>query len=194
MHYRPRWDKRENPIEYGQLVSDIVDAIYAEQPEPGAVSARMTIFMAGWKYQRWPTQAELIPIICPPDKEKKLLAEILNRDTKITTDEALRREIKHEWLGQVVKGYGNRDAERRENEGVWEDLRPPGYVMHAAYAPENVFVLRLYNWYRSKLDTLALDVAKNPALDWWGVLPVPDAAEVENAKRMDRRVQAQTPP
>lgn len=65
IHYRCRWDKEKNPIEYGQIVSDIVDAIYEAKIETGQLAARMTAFRATWKYQRWPTQAELLEILNP---------------------------------------------------------------------------------------------------------------------------------
>ena len=47
-------------------MSEIVDAIYEKEIEPGYLAARMMAFKATWKYNRWPTIAELLECLKPP--------------------------------------------------------------------------------------------------------------------------------
>ena len=66
VHYRCRWDSQTIPAEYGQVVSDLIDAVYDRQISPEQLADGTKTLKADWKYQRWPTEAELLKYFQPP--------------------------------------------------------------------------------------------------------------------------------
>jgi len=58
--------KTDNPVGWGKLVEEYIDAIYERKMSPAALHDGMTHLRDNWKYNRWPTIAELLECLKPP--------------------------------------------------------------------------------------------------------------------------------
>jgi hypothetical protein len=76
VHYRSRWNPETNAREFGILTDEFIDAIYARQIEVPTLKSVMSLFKGEWKYQRWPTLAELLDYMPEPDRASPMLKVI----------------------------------------------------------------------------------------------------------------------
>jgi len=90
----------------------------------------------------------------------------------------LQRQIKDEFLKQIVAGYGNPKA---------RPIVVHGVMLPSPYNPENAWCLFILNWTSDRIDELADYAARYPGEDWFGLMQqlLPDKKTVETAKRME---------
>jgi len=58
--------KDKEPVEYGVLVEEYLEAVYELKMSPIGLHDAMSGLIRTWKYARWPTIGELLEILKPP--------------------------------------------------------------------------------------------------------------------------------
>lgn len=83
-------NKKDDAKRYGSMLDEYIEAVYAERLSPEKIHDAMSSLRNTWKYNRWPTIAELLEILKPPQYVGT--AEVLKKPEKTESwaDEVMR--------------------------------------------------------------------------------------------------------
>lgn len=97
--------KTDNPVGWGKLAEEYIDAIYERKLSPQSLHDGMTTLRNTWKYSRWPTIAEILEALQPPQH--------------VGTAEISHKPKPLEWADEVMKLPEGQEALR---EGFGREL------------------------------------------------------------------------